>query len=218
MPELAHRVEAEGLDMRVADCRFRDAPGLLWSPTHRTPPPVRDRDYLAQGRCRIPTQDGCAVDERTDLELSTAASIHTLSEAWDDPVLRDSGASVVITILSHNAGYDDSRYGVSRSTNLLPAFRSWSADHDRGDWHRFYGDNVRCDRPDPPEGGRCGSVLPAETQHYGYRIVATHLVAVCYYGLNYGTEPAFSPWVRYTRGDGYCTGLEIPTAEQVSRH
>ena len=54
----------------------------------------------------------------------------------------------------------------------------------------------------------CSSVLWEETQHYGYRVIAQHILAVCYYAKNYGSEQAFQRWDRYL--DGYCKKIEIP--------
>lgn len=115
MPEVAHR-----LDMTVRDCRFIGGDGT-WSPTTMAPPAMSralyvDRSNPASPSCRIPRQGGCAIDRRTDLNVSTAGVIRTLREAWDDPTLAASGALVAIVIASHNSGYDDGRYGVPKVT------------------------------------------------------------------------------------------------------
>lgn len=215
MPELANRYS----DFTVRDCGFVDAPDLLWNTEFRAPPPASQRDYLSpDGGCRI---TGCAVDDRTDLYKSTDAAVRSLLETWQDPVIQASGAATEITILSHNAGYDDSRFlGRTRKTNLLPAYKSWRDEHEEDVRNRFYGENILCE--DPHGGGatgadrRCGSVLMPETQHYGYPVVAVHLLAVCYYAQSYDDEE-FDPWREYTLQEGYCRDLNVPLAESVRR-
>ncbi len=215
MPELAYRLNVDkGLDFRVAKCSFVDARTVEWKPKHKAPPARRDREYLTpDNQCRIPEKNGCKVDDRTDLAKSTAAAIVALGEAWEDPTIQSSGAAVEITILSHNAGYDDSRFGYRRKTNLLPAFKRWSKGKDEDDWHRFYGQNIKC--ATHLDEGLCGSAIPAETQHYAYRIAAIHMIASCYYGQSYGDRSAFKAWGKYTHGDGYCVKLNVPTSQEV---
>ena len=48
--------------------------------------------------------------------------------------------------------------------------------------------------------------------------VAQHLLAVCYYAMNYGEDRAFSPWLHYTASDGYCRSFRIPTKDEVLRN
>lgn len=213
MPEVAFRMSSQGMDFHVKNCSFIGADGLNWAPTQKAPPRPKDREYLDfEGKCRI---RNCRTDDREDLEKSTQAAIAALREAWDDKTLSDSGAVTEITILSHNAGYDDSRFGFNRKTNLLPAFKAWSKTVEDEDRHRFYGENVSC--PTNHEPNMCGSVIPAETQHYAYPIAAVHFLAVCYYGANYGDEPAFKPWAHYARDKGYCVDLNVPTAAEVRK-
>ncbi|MBN2798463.1 MAG: hypothetical protein JXX28_04885 [Deltaproteobacteria bacterium] len=213
MPELAFRLSSQGMDFHVKNCSFIGADDLKWSPSLMAPPRVKDREYLDfEGKCRI---RNCRVDDREDLEKSTEAAMAALKEAWDDQELRRSGAVTEITILSHNAGYDDSRFGYNRKTNLLPAFKRWSKGVEDEDRHRFYGENILC--PTNHEENLCGSTIPAETQHYAYPIVAVHLLAVCYYGASYGDEPAFKSWAHYARDKGYCVDLNIPTAAEVRK-
>ena len=64
----------------------------------------------------------------------------------------------------------------------------------------------------------CGGQILGQTQHYVYKIVAQHLLAVCYYGLNYGEDRAFEPWASYSRSDGYCSAFEIPSRDEVLRN
>jgi len=77
----------------------------------------------------------------------------------------------------------------------------------------FYGQNVRCRSHE--DKSWCGGMIPAETQHYVYGIVAQHFLAVCYYAQNYPDEAAFSPWVHHTAKDGYCRNFKIPSSSEV---
>tara|TARA_Y100001954_G_C15567474_1_gene481763 strand:- start:454 stop:741 length:288 start_codon:yes stop_codon:yes gene_type:complete len=84
----------------------------------------------------------------------------------------------------------------------------------------FYGDNILCGSDkDPHKAGNysdlCGGFLPNQGQHYGYNVTAQHFLAVCYYAENYGNESSFSRWKRYLKG--YCSKINIPTPEEVSR-
>ncbi len=102
MPETAFRAGPEyGTPLRVADCRFEDEPETLWSPTS----PEVSRVYVRGGKCRIPKIRGCAVDERTDILKSTAATVAILRDPWEDGDFRASGAVVQFTVAAHNAGY-----------------------------------------------------------------------------------------------------------------
>lgn len=218
MPEVAIRY-----DLVVRDCRMKGAE-VPW-----TPPPgrfipvgnVRQRgEYVSynpdtnKSECRI--QD-CAVDERVDLEQSTRAAIKALREAWEDPDIMASGAAVQLTITSHNAGYDDARFRENRKpkmSNVLPAYRKYVEDRKLRAGPFFIGDSITCTTTNH-ENDACGGVLMGESQHYAYNIIAEHFLAVCYYGMNHDDHPAFQPWRRYVRGDGYCTRANIPTADKV---
>ncbi len=209
MPEVAYRVAVDAkLDFRVKNCRFRGRGDFLWSPSQKAPPPnVYERgDYMEDRQCIL---ERCEIDDRSDIEKSTAAAAFTLGEAWRDPSIARSGAAVQIMIASHNAGYDDSRFGMRKSTNLLPAYERWAKAAGQLNGHKFVGENIRC--PDRASEGYCGSALPAETQHYVYPIIAQHLLAVCYYAQNYPQNPAFKDWVDYVNDkDGYCKQFKIP--------
>jgi hypothetical protein len=223
MPEVAHRLtEQHRVALSVRGCRFSDADSSFrWSPTLLAPPPANRRDYVDQStgtpRCRITT---CDVDQRRVLGPSTDGAVIALGEAWDDADFRESGAAVAITIASHNAGYDDSRFRGRRDgrpTNMKGHYLGWRAGKPREQWHRFYGENITTATPEGGYEARNGSMLAPETQHYVYTIVAEHLLAVCYYALNYGDDPAFTAWVKYTRSGGYCRELDIPTRDEVRR-
>jgi hypothetical protein len=225
MPEVAYRLEQKnGLDFRVRNCKIRKTDGstALWTPTTFAPPGgvrLGRAVYAPKGadgtvQCVIPDQGGCAVDDRSDIQKSTKAAVFALKEAWDDPVIKGSGAAVQITISSHNAGYDDGRYGIPKGSNLLPAFRKWSKKNPAELHHTFYGTNIRC--PDHKSPKWCGSAIPAETQHYAYNIIAQHFVAVCYYRENYASQyEAFSKWASLGEEGQYCATLRIPSAEAV---
>jgi hypothetical protein len=230
MPEVGNRMK-----LKVKSCHFNDADGT-WEPAPGdvTPPAnlFNTAKYISPTKkCRITK---CDVDERTDLEKSTRAALETFKEPMNDSVLRDSGAVVQITILSHNAGYDDSRYGVAKKSNLLPAFKKYAKTADKDDYPNFYGNMITCTNPDDipkPEVGKdgiplannspkkednyCGSILHAETQHYAYPIVARHILAVCYYGKNYDDMKGFENWATYNSGERYCTNFNIPTPAEI---
>jgi len=232
MPEVAYRLERKnGLDFRVRDCKLRKADGstFLWSPKAFTPPNgiMKNGVYIDKNSglkvpdpdiCMIPMQGGCRVDDRKDLERSTEAAIVALGEAWDDEVLGRSGSAVSATILSHNGGYDDSRFGKRKSFNVLPAFRKWSGGKPESEHHTFYGQNIKCkDHHGGPKGRLfCGSTLFPETQHYAYNIIAQHILAACYYGKNYEDQyEAYRNWESLL-DEGYCTRFAIPTSQTVS--
>lgn len=217
MPEVAWRIDRDGgIPFKVRDCKFKDA-DVLWSPETPTPPPgvMKNAPYIdkEQHNCRI---KACRVDDRMDLKKSTAAAIFSLGEAWSDPDIRKSGSAVAITIASHNAGYDDSRFGRRKRSNLRDAWFRWKKGKSDDEWPLFYGENITTSTPHESQWN--GSVLPPETQHYVYTIVAEHILAVCYYGLNYADMPAFKDYRQYTQGDGYCKQLNIPTSGEVKKH
>lgn len=212
MPEGGYRMADKG--MRVAECSFRGSAGSSWTPTDPAPPPrVRETGaYMDEGQCMI---ERCLVDERKDLEKSTAAAIFTLSEAWNDALIAQSGSAVQLTITSHNAGYDDSRFGpkYTKRFNVKPAFKAF-VDKNGSDQGMFFtGQNIRCRTS--TERSTCDASYMAESQHYAYTIVAQHVLAVCYYAKNYGEDPAFTPWRVHTASDGYCGQFAIPTKEEV---
>ncbi|MBA2322284.1 MAG: hypothetical protein H0V89_14160, partial [Deltaproteobacteria bacterium] len=151
----------------------------------------------------------CEVDDRSDIEKSTNAAAFTLGEAFRDEAIARSGAAVQITIASHNAGYDDARFGSKKSSNLLPAYLRFAKVVGPVNGHKLIGESIQC--PDRSSEGYCGSALHAETQHYVYPILAQHLLAVCYYAQNYPQNPAFEGWVDYVAAaDGYCKKFKIP--------
>ncbi len=217
MPENAHRLfTREGLDFEVRDCDIR---GVLWTPSALATPPniFANAPYVGGGQCLIPARNGCRVDARTDLERSTEAAVFSQGEAFQDKELRKSGAVVQITIASHNAGYADGRFDRFKSTNLLPAYKRWAKSVPDDDHPRFYGANLLCasDMGNPDGDTYCNSVLPAQTQHYVYPIIATHILAACYYGKNYFDQfKAFEPY-RELVASGYCSDFPIPDAAET---
>lgn len=232
MPEVANRIEKKhGLSFQVADCALPIRGEVInWTPRDLAPPinvaknaiyvsKDQNIDRFAPERCLIKKENGCRVDDRTDLQKSTSAAIVALKEAWDNDVLAKSGSGVTTMISSHNCGLDDSRFrpnGAVNRSNVLPAFERWAANHSPSEYHRFYGDNIKCPTRKTVDSNRCGSALPIETQHYAYSIIAEHLVAVCYYAQNYGDQyPEFAEWERFIGDDGYCSGFAIPSADEV---
>ena len=198
---------------RVVDCSLEKSTGevALWSPTGRVPPPRADNPYLDDSAglsCRI---RGCAIDERTELTPATAGAIRSLTEAWEDPELRASGAGAVLTILSHNAGYLDRRFGVERASNVRPAYMAWRRGVDQAEWHTFYGKNLTCRGGHAELSDTCDSHLAAQTQHYGYTVLAQHLVAMCFLGRHYGDQDAFVHWAdRAIDDEGVCSRFVVP--------
>ena len=215
MPEVAHRLEVQnGLDFVVRYCKFKDA-DVVWNPTLMAPPRdvYKNGDYIANRLCRI---KACAKDDRSDLRKSTAAAAFDFNDAYNDPTLKASGAVVQMTIATHNTGYNDERFGLKKTSNVLPGFTAWSAGRPASDHSNWYGENMTC--LDAPEGQNyCGgSKLHRDTQNYVYPIVAQHLLAVCYYAQNHATEyPEFQAWAMHVREDGYCKKFKIPTPDQV---
>ncbi len=220
MPEVAHRA---GLEIR--NCKLKGS-NKLWTPTRNAPvrnvlkraPYVDNTNYS----CRI---QRCEADERTDLRQSTRAAIELLRDAWEDPLLESSGAVVQLTILSHNAGYDDQRYDPNlkkpKMLNVLPAYRKYLADTKQERAPDFYGKNITCIGKEYTAkdkiNDRCGGYLANHSQHYAYSIVAQHLLAVCYYAQNYGSTSPFNQWRDYVRGEGYCTRLKVPERDVIEK-
>lgn len=220
-PESGHR-----MGLQISGCRLRGSQGL-WAPTRPVPPQgvYKNAEYIdksepigSASKCRI---QGCEIDERTDMQLATRAAIRMLAEAWADPVLSESGAVVQMVILSHNTGYDDGRYDdppKSRIFNVKPAYQAYIQKNGLQRAPDFYGQNITCETnqgEDP--NSRCGGFVAKETQHYAYSISAQHLLAVCYYAENYGSQGAFKDWRKYTVGDGYCTGFNVPTVDEIRK-
>ncbi len=210
MPETAHRMEHTlGIPLRVQDCRFDDEPDVLWSPTRMAVPKLRDRDYQTNAGCRIPARRGCAIDDRTDLDLSTKVALAELAQAWEQAEVRDSGAAVQLTIAVHNIGFDDGRFDIQRPWNVLPSLRAWAPAHKDEEIPHFYGLQTRCLDND------CLKLLRGPTAAYVVETIALHMVAVCYYASNHPQVAAFQPWQRYA--DTYCPTLDPPSAAEVAR-
>ncbi len=216
MPETAHRVGVEVKDCSIKGTRSKYTPTRL-TPVYNV---IANAEYVGK------TPDGdyvcklgeCAVDDRTDLTLSTQGAIEALREAWKDDFTQGSGAAVQMTILSHNAGFDDSRYDKKKksATNIRNAYEKF-ARKNRDTTHHFYGANLTCEKErsnwvDPARtNDRCGGLLANQTQHYGYSIVAAHFLAVCYYALNHSSKPVFAPWRKeFLTYDEYCDTLKVP--------
>ncbi|MEC7985817.1 MAG: transglycosylase SLT domain-containing protein, partial [Myxococcota bacterium] len=221
MPEVGNRV-----GLKIRGCTLSGVGSVKdWKPTRDAAPNVAKTDYVrkemkASGFKYICKIKSCKEDERIDVEASTTGAIKLLHEAWDDDELKESGSIVQMTIVAHNVGYHDAKFGQKRSTNILPGYRKYSKKSKREHGTHFYGDNIRCGSDkDPHEpqyyASRCGGVIPNQGQHYGYNVVAQHMLAVCYYAQNYGTETVFRPWKTYL--NGYCSNIEIPTPEQLEK-
>lgn len=215
MPETAHRYDLEVRGCMIGSTR--------WSPTARVPPSVRKSPYVYYNRednvqrCRI---SSCEVDERVELEASTRAAVLMLKDSWDDEAAQSSGAGVQMTIMAHNMGYNDTQYMTSgRKYGVLDAYKAYLSKIGRDHGPDFYGDNITCNaaNEDPHKPNtmltKCDGLVPNQTQHYAYHIVAQHLLAVCYYATNCRAESAFEEWEEYTYGEGYCTQLSIPVKE-----
>lgn len=208
MPEVAHRV-----GMKVSGCKLRGSQEK-WAPTGIVVPRNEKRVYFDPdlNQCRI---QECEVDQREDLQESTRGAIKLLAEAYSDEELKATGSIVQMTILSHNMGYDDGRYQPGRRAGVKWAWTKYAEAKKLEKAPDFYGQNILCTQPNLPPDEKCGSVLWKETQHYAYNIVAQHILAVCYYAKNYGSEAAFDPWRQYDRGEGYCKAFQTPSADEV---
>jgi hypothetical protein len=218
IPEAAHRA-----GINVKNCKLKGTRGEFFTPTRIAPVRgvMKNAPYVRGGRCRI---SSCEVDERTDLDISTDGAMFLLGDAWQDRLFRKSGAAVQLTILSHNAGYDDSRFEEKRVNiiNLLPAYKRHLKRKKLERAPDFYGDNITCENLKQEDydsmSATCGGALWNHSQHYAYNIVAQHLLAVCYYGKNHSDVRAFKPWKQYARPDSYCdTHLKVPTSEEVKK-
>jgi len=219
LPEPAKRANIE-----VSACRFKGT-DQYWTPTRLVPviQVMKRAPYIdsANQKCRI---SSCKVDERQDLKVSTRGAIFSLREAYDDRIFQRSGAAVQLTILSHNAGYDNSRYEERRVNwvNILPAYKKFLKKNKLNKAPDFYGENLTCGSLREEDlasmSATCGGVLWNHTQHYAYNIVAQHFLAVCYYAKNYANENSFEPWKQWARGNNYCEQLiEVPTKEEVAK-
>jgi hypothetical protein len=220
MPEVAFRVgRRSGRPFVVKDCTLTGKGSYRFTPTMEAPPQkYRTAEYILvkaddSTECLI---TGCAVDDRTDLVKSTRAAVYALKEAFLDPTLRQSGSVTQLTILSHNVGYDDARFGVRKIFNVLPAYKKRMKGKNPAEGAHFYGDNLLCQ--DLHSKRWCGSGFPPEGQHYVHQIVGQHFLAVCYYAKNYGNDPAYSAWKRFVGDEGYCTEMKIPTAQEVRNY
>jgi len=217
LPEVALRG-----GMRVKNCALRGS-DRTFTPTQMVPVRgvMKNAPYIdsERMRCRI---TGCEVDERTTLAGSTRGAMELLDEAWQDEGFRDSGAAVQLTILSHNAGFDNAAIDGGRPNliNIRPAYQKYLRQTNQTEAPDFYGQNITCTEPGMhgPEhfNKLCGGRLANHAQHYAYNIVAQHILAVCYYATNYGSSEPFNQWRDYIRGDGYCANIKVPSAEQVS--
>lgn len=208
MPEVGHR-----MGLQINGCKLAGSEER-WAPTENIIPRTDKRVYFnaASNTCRI---QKCDVDERKDLQLSTRASVKMFAEAYNDPELRAAGVAVQATILSHNMGYDDSRFNPNRKWGVLWSWRRYAQDKKLEKAPDFYGQNILCTDPTLPYDEKCGGTLMKETQHYAYNIVAQHILAVCYYAKNYGEEATFAPWRQYDIGEGYCTKIQTPDTASV---
>ncbi|MFT5585628.1 MAG: hypothetical protein ACI9VR_003220 [Cognaticolwellia sp.] len=224
MPEVANR-----MDVRIQSCTLRGS-AQPWAPTAVVPPKgiLRSARYIdrADPNCGIGGQGkpdrncclitSCQIDEREDLTKSTRGAIELLSEAWGAPMARESGSAVQIAISSHNAGWDNEKIdGNRKPRNLRPAYERWLAKTGQDRDPSFIGEQIQCNDTDFRNPDSCGAVLHRHTQHYAYRVLAIHFLAVCYYTTNYPEDPVFSDWREFTSKDGYCRKFDVPTREKV---
>jgi hypothetical protein len=216
-PEVAHRYGLE-----VKNCRLRGS-SETWSPTNVVPPlnVMIKAIYVdaAAERCRIPKVNGCEIDERRSLEKSTAAAVQALREPMEDEDLANSGAAVQLAIASHNAGYDNFRFRPRMKrgsrTEILWAYKDWLKRTNQQWDPKFLGQQVRC--PQGTYANDCpGTTLNGYTQHYTYKVLGAHFLAVCYYGMNYADiYEEFRPYETFVEEDGYCARIQVPTVAQV---
>ena len=125
------------------------------------------------------------------------------------------GLLVQLAILSYNA---EPYLKKKKTTNILPAFKKYLKKNKGTNGTTFYGDNLNCDLETDllKNPMACyGGVLSNQTQHYAYKIVAQHILAVCFYAKNYPEDTIFSTWEKYTKNSGYCSLLEMPLLEYL---
>jgi hypothetical protein len=205
-------------------CRLRDSSEPY--DVLPSPPPLARSPYIlgastSKASCRIAE---CDTDLRRDITRSTRAAAASLKQAFQDRELRSTGAVVQLTILSHHAGYLDTP---EKYVNMLPSVRQWAQLKGKDALPYFYGSNLTCGQFDPKSESpaeltkSCGSVvkMQAHTQHYAYGIVATHMLAVCYFARNYPGNDVFKKWSYYWGPGGYCEKLGVPSSGEVrARH
>lgn len=214
MPEVAHRVKVE-----VRNCKLSGS-DRLWSPTRVSPVigVLKHAEYVGREggyRCKL---GSCEVDMRADFDESTRGAMELLKEPWVDEELRASGALVQITILSHNAGYDNSRFEEKRvnNVNILPSYRRHLQEDGLKRDPAFYGKNITCVGEEHKDilgkaNDKCDGHIANQSQHYAYSITAQHILAACYYAQNYPDKPIWKEYKQqFYSDDGYCTTLNVP--------
>ena len=201
MPETGHR-----MGLKVKGCKM-GLTGKLWSPTELSPPysvkrdaeyvTVNARDWLSIGSYSKGSY--CRVDDQWT-QSSLQPHHESTAKTFEDAELSASGAIVQATILAHNAGYDDSKYlGKVKRSNVLPAYQRYVKN---GIMARTFMGTISVIQTSPI------AISSAETQHYGYRVIAYHILAVCYYSKNYPTHKVFGKWKSYL--EGYCKEVHAP--------
>ena len=224
MPEVAHRLGTlNGLNFDTAGCSFKGHdPSYRFTPEKLAPPGRRFAYADKEGEKWLCKIERCQRDDRTDLTLSTDAAVFTLGEALRDNEIAESGASVPMAIMSHHMGYDDARFS-KPGVGVLHAYKRWRKNVSRERWSDFYGANITVASINPDKYFYAkeewlGSVLPPNTQHYGYQITAEHIVAVCYFAKNHATKfGEFGGWSKYAKDGGYCGQFRIPSPDEVRK-
>ena len=165
-------------------------------------------------QCQITS---CKKDARLDVQASTKGAVQMLKDTWSDQELKKSGSLVQLTILAHNVGYNDARFGSKNKSNIVPAYNDYLAKTKKTTGTSFYGDNILCSKDKDPfkyPVDTCGGVLSNQAQNYGYNVVAQHMLAVCFYAKNYPQEATFASWKPYL--SGYCTKINVPTLDALN--
>jgi hypothetical protein len=217
MPETGYR-----MGLKIKNCKYKGNKKAIFTPKTKAPPsPFYKAEYietdsLGNYSCRITS---CKIDERRNVERSTEAAIDLLMDTWEDDDLSASGSLVQMTIMAHNAGYNDKPYlKKTKPSNILPSYKKYIKKTKVTDGIRFYGDNIKCSKDVDPfkkPANRCGGVLSNQTQHYAYKVVAQHILAVCFFAKNYSNDPSFSKWEKYFSEDRYCTKIDVPSIEDL---
>ncbi len=219
-PEVAKRY-----GLRVKGCKLRGS-SELWEPTDIVAPRnlLKGASYVenidGKARCKI-AAGGCRVDERNDIDLATEAAIRSFREPLEDERILESGAAVQLAITSHNAGYDDARHrgqDTLYKTNVLGAYLNWIERKNESWDPRFLGEQVRC--PPGTWASKCaGTTLNGYAQHYAYKVLGAHFVAVCYYALNHAEDyPVFRAYEFFLEDNGYCNRIAVPTVDAVKSY
>ncbi len=186
--EVVRASHAGGHPVVVQDCRLEGRGGSpsTFTPTAAGASSTRDAapayvDVTKRdddpARCRIV---GCAVDDRRDVEKSTAVAFERLSAAWDDAEFAASGAAVPLMLMAYVEGHDRPRGGVGRPGGMRSAYDAYRRARPPADRARYVEEALPC--AGSPGGPGCAGAPTAASVAFVVDVLASHLLAVCLYG------------------------------------